>query len=174
MRHILALAAVVLLVVMVGVFAYVKVTGLKALPEPSSLEARVARAVRSMAVPADLRSRTNPVPDSPQTLTAGLEHFARYCAICHGNDGSGQKTPIGHGLYPKPPDMRDAATQGLTDGELFYIIDNGVRFTGMPAFGIGTPSEAGERQTWQLVRFIRHLTKLTEDEVAWMQTLNPL
>jgi mono/diheme cytochrome c family protein len=94
--------------------------------------------------------------------------------MCHGNDGSIQKTPIGHGLFPKPPDLRDSPTQQLTDGELFYIIDNGVRFTGMPAFGTGTPSEAGDRQVWQLVTFIRHLPRITAAEVGWMESLNPL
>src|SRR5262245_22828676 len=126
MRLVLAMAALALVVVMLGLFAYVKMTGLKALPQPSPLETRVARAVRSLAVPAALKERTNPIPDSPETRTAGLEHFARYCSICHGNDGTGLKTPIGQGLFPKPPDMR-TDTQTLTDGELFYIIENGVR-----------------------------------------------
>ena len=57
---------------------------------------------------------------------------------------------------------------------LFYIIENGVRFTGMPAFGTGEMTPAGERQVWQLVYFIRHLPKVTSDEIDWMKTLNPL
>ena len=76
------------------------------------------------------------------------------------------KTAIGNGLYPKPPDLRAAATQDLTDGELFYIIENGVRFTGMPAFGTGKPDPAGEKQVWQLVYFIRHLPRITPAEIA--------
>jgi hypothetical protein len=70
--------------------------------------------------------------------------------------------------------MRAAATQNLTDGEIFYIIENGVRFTGMPAFGTGKPDPDGEKQTWQLVRFIRHVPQITPDEIDWMKTLNPL
>jgi hypothetical protein len=77
-------------------------------------------------------------------------------------------------LFPKPPDMRAAATQSLTDGEIFYIIENGVRFTGMPAFGTGKPDPAGEKQVWQLVRFIRHVPRITPDEIDWMKSLNPL
>ena len=69
--------------------------------------------------------------------------------------------------------MRDEATQRLTDGEIFYIIENGIRFTGMPAFGTGKPDPAGEKQVWQLVRFVRHVPQITPDEIAWMKSLNP-
>jgi len=167
--------AVILGVVIAGAtFAYVRTTGLRALPEPGPLETRVARAIRGFAVPDDAKVRTNPLAGSTEAMQEGLQHFAKYCAMCHGNNGSNEKTPIGHGLFPKPPDMRDPATQQLTDGELFYIIENGVRFTGMPAFGTGTPSEAGDRQVWQLVTFIRHLPRITQAEVGWMESLNPL
>jgi hypothetical protein len=67
--------------------------------------------------------------------------------------------------------MRLASTQSLTDGELFYIIENGVRMTGMPAWGDGTPE--GVEQTWHLVHFIRQLPKLTDEQIAEMQEMNP-
>jgi mono/diheme cytochrome c family protein len=165
----LVIAAIVLAAIL-----YVRTTGLRGQPEPGRLETRVARAVRGFAVPGDVKARRNPLAESDEALWMGLEHFAKYCALCHANDGSGQKTPLGQGLYPKPPDMRAEATQGLTDGELFYIIENGVRFTGMPAFGTGKEDPAGAAQVWQLVRFIRHLPQITADEIGWMQSLNPL
>jgi hypothetical protein len=77
---------------------------------------------------------------------------------------------MGRGLYPKAPDMRLDATQQLSDGELFYIIEHGIRFTGMPGWRNGT--EAGE-QSWQLVHFMRHLPKLTEAELETMKARNP-
>ena len=67
--------------------------------------------------------------------------------------------------------MRLPATQKLSDGELFYIIENGIRFTGMPAWGTGT--EAGEQSSWHLVQFIRHLPRLSESELEVMKQLNP-
>jgi hypothetical protein len=155
-------------------FAYLRTTGLRGQPEPGVIETRVARAVRSWAIPSDARSRTNPLAASTDALAPGLEHFAKFCTMCHANDGSGKMTAIGNGLYPKPPDLRAEATQNLTDGELFYIIENGVRFTGMPAFGTGKPDPAGEHQVWQLVYFIRHLPRLTPAEIAWMVGINPL
>jgi hypothetical protein len=79
---------------------------------------------------------------------------------------------MGQGLYPKSPDMTARATQDLSDGELFYIIERGVKLTGMPAWGNGTPE--GERSTWHLVRFIRRLPSLSEDEIAKVEALIPL
>jgi hypothetical protein len=67
--------------------------------------------------------------------------------------------------------MRAAPTQELSDGELFSIIENGMRLTGMPAWGTGTPE--GERASWALVHFIRRLPKLTEEEITRMEALNP-
>lgn len=150
--------------------AYVKVTGLSARPRPGALEARVARAVRSLAVPGEVKSRTNPVAASREVLESGMAHFADHCAMCHANDGSGS-VEMGQHLFPPPPDMRAEPTQALTDGELFYIIENGVRFTGMPAFATGDAE--GERASWELVRFVRSLPTLSADDVARMETMNP-
>jgi mono/diheme cytochrome c family protein len=142
--------------------------GISARVEPAPFEGHIARSLRTWAIPADSRAATNPVPVSPQVIAEGLAHFADHCASCHGNDGSGQ-TPLGRNLYPRPPDMRRAETQALTDGELFYIIENGVRFTGMPAWG-GPGTAEG---SWHLVHFIRHLPKVTGEERVQMEALNP-
>lgn len=173
LRSLVTILVVALVASLAGI-AYVRTTGLRGLPEPGAIETAVARRVRGLAIPGDMRARVNPLAESAGALTPGLEHFARYCTPCHGNEGQPQGTAFGNGLYPKPPDLRAAATQQLTDGELFYIIENGVRFTGMPAFGTGEMTPAGEKQVWQLVYFIRHLPKITSDEIDWMKTLNPL
>ena len=67
--------------------------------------------------------------------------------------------------------MRTAETQSLSDGELFYIIEHGVKLTGMPAWGNDTPESA--TAGWQLVHFIRHLPKLMPEEIGEMESLNP-
>jgi hypothetical protein len=74
-------------------------------------------------------------------------------------------------MFPPSPDLRAEPTQRMTDGELFYIIENGVRFTGMPAFATGT--EEGEQESWKLVHFIRRLPRLSEPELERMKELNP-
>jgi mono/diheme cytochrome c family protein len=149
---------------------YLRTTGLSARGEPAGVEAAMARAARSFAIPSSARGRSNPVPSSPEALADGMAHYADHCAVCHANDGSG-KTEMGQGLFPKAPDMRLAATQQLTDGELFYVIENGIRFTGMPGWGTGTPD--GEDSTWKIVHFLRQLPQLTEDELEKMKQLNP-
>ena len=78
---------------------------------------------------------------------------------------------MGRGFFPKAPDMRAAATQDMTDGELFYVIEHGIRFTGMPAWSTGTPD--GETSSWQLVHAIRHLPRLTAAEQERMEALVP-
>ena len=164
----------ILLVVLIGLAAgglvYLRVTGLNARSKPGPLETRIARAARSVAVPRAARERRNPVPASAEVVADGMAHFADHCAICHGNDGKGE-TDFGRGLFPNPPDMRSTATQGLTDGELFYFIENGVRFTGMPAFGSGTGESADD--SWHLVHFIRELPRLTPAQLEQMEELNP-
>jgi mono/diheme cytochrome c family protein len=144
--------------------------GIAATPMPGPIETAAARRLRSLAIPGDARRATNPVPASTEAIADGMAHFADHCASCHANDGSGQ-TAMGRSLYPKAPDMRAAATQDLTDGELFYIIENGVRFTGMPAWGDGSAENA--TGSWHLVHFIRHLPRLTREEQGRMEALNP-
>ena len=144
--------------------------GISARAEPSSLEVSIARAARRMAMPAAEKSRPNPILVTKATVRAGLEHWADHCATCHANDGSGD-TVIGRALYPRAPDMRLPATQDLTDGELFFMIENGVKLTGMPAWGTG--SSESEQASWHLVNFIRHLPQLTDEELSEMAELNP-
>jgi mono/diheme cytochrome c family protein len=141
--------------------------GISARTPPSRMETAVAPRLRAWAIPDSARQARNPLPASAEAIDAGMEHFADHCAICHGNDGSGN-TEMGRSLYPRVPDMRLPATQSLSDGELAYIIDNGVRLTGMPAWAHDSPDD-----TWKLVHFIRHQPKLTPAELKKMESLNP-
>jgi len=147
---------------------YVLRGGISARPVPSRVEAVVARKVRHWAVPSEARARGNPVQPTEEVMERARSHFADHCALCHANDGSGD-TKMGRNLYPRVPDMRLPATQVLTDGEMFWIIENGVRLTGMPAW-----SEPGsEKASWELVHFIRRLPKLSRREILEMEALNP-
>ena len=145
-------------------------TGFSAKTEPHAIEVFLARQIRHLAIPIEQRNSPNPVPPSPDLLKEGLAHFADHCAQCHGNDGRGQ-TAIGKKVYPKAPDLRLADTQSMSDGELFWIIHNGIRFTAMPAWGEGDPAQ--DMDSWKLVHFIRHLPHLTPEELDQMKGLNP-
>ena len=135
---------------------------------PSKAEAAIARHLRSWSMPRDARSRKNPFTSSPELLQKSARHFADHCASCHGNDGSGA-TEMGRNLFPRTPDMRLDSTQKLSDGELYYIIHNGVRWTGMPAWGMAD----NDQDSWTLVLFIRHLPHLAPDEIRDMERYNP-
>ena len=145
--------------------------GFSARGTPSAIEKVVATTARKLAVPSEYRQLRSPLSASPETVGAGMEHFADHCAICHANDGSGDSM-FGKDMYPKPPDMRTAQTQNLSDGELYYTIENGVRLSGMPAFGEEHVA-GGDADTWKLVLFLRHLPSLTADELQRMTQLNP-
>lgn len=145
--------------------------GLSTRVEPLPGEAWLASRARQVTLPRSERARVNPLPVTPASIAAGRAHFADHCASCHANDGRG-RTALGLGMYPKPPDMTGPETQRLSDGELFWVIRNGVRFTGMPAFGSGPADKDDE--TWQLVHFIRRLPKLSDEELSEMRALNPV
>lgn len=165
----LGFALVLIVIACIAYAAAMIRNGFSARGTPSRLEAFTARKMRVMAIPAGARERKNPVAPSSEVMQEAMHHFADHCAICHANNGSGD-TDIGRNLYPKAPDMRAAETQRLSDGELYYIIENGIRLSGMPAWGesggVGTES-------WQLVHFIRHLPKLTPEEEKQMEQWNP-
>jgi mono/diheme cytochrome c family protein len=169
--RVVAWLAVLAVIAIAGVMLALQGRGVSARPEPSGIEKRVALFMRGWMTPATYKGMQNPVTATEENFAAAREHFADHCASCHGNDGSGN-TEMGKALYPKAPDMRLPRTQDLSDGELFYIIENGVMLTGMPGWSTGTVE--GERASWELVHFIRRLSKLTAADLAEMERFNPV
>jgi mono/diheme cytochrome c family protein len=167
---VLALVIVIAAIVVAGIGgSLILHDGLSATATPTKLEAFFARHARSLAIPANARATKNPLQASPELLQDARRHFADHCAVCHGNDGDAN-TMLGRGMYPKPPDLRQPETQNLSDGEIFWVIEHGVRFTGMPAF----TSHGGDQQdTWKLVLFIRHIASLSPAERMDMEQHNP-
>jgi hypothetical protein len=165
--------AIALVVMVCGgtlVFLRTHADGFSARAQPTVVEAWAAPRVRALALPGGARELPNPIADSPEILADARALWADHCAACLSNNGSGD-ADMGKHMYPPAPDMRLADTQTLTDGELFYIIQNGIRFTGMPSWGSGTSHDV--QDSWKLVRFIRHLPKLTAEEQRNMEGMNP-
>jgi len=156
-------------IVVIGALFWLCATGLNARDTPGAMETQLAITLQRLAIPRGARSLADPMQATPELLVEARRHFADHCASCHGNDGSGA-TELGQKLYPRVPDMRSAQTQNLSDGEIYYIIENGVRFTGMPAWGAGG---GNDHDTWHLVLFIRHLPKLSEEDLQDMKEHNP-
>lgn len=148
-------------------FYILRTHGLSAREKPFAVEIWLARHARDLATPSAVKALQNPIQATPMILAGARDHFADHCATCHGNRGDG-KTMLGDGMFPPPPDLRDVGTQSLTDGEIFNIIKNGIRFTGMPGFG------GSDEDNWTLTLFVRHVPKLSEKEAEFMQEINKM
>ena len=155
----------------VAVLWHVLQSGFSAKEQPMELEVVFARQLRHLAMPESQKLMRNPVPASEEVLAEARAHFADHCAYCHGNDGRGS-TLIGQNFHPRTPDLTHIETQSFSDGELFYMIENGIRFTGMPAWGKGTPES--ELDSWKLMHFIRHLPSITSEDLQAMEKYNPV
>jgi mono/diheme cytochrome c family protein len=161
-----ALVAASAVALLVGLHGH----GISAARPPSALEERAAVAAWRFLVPAHVKRETNPVSATDAVLSEAADHWADHCAVCHGSDGGGSAKLSRH-MYPRVPDLRASRTQSFTDGELFYAIEQGIPWTGMPAWTSGSPE--GERESWALVGFIRHLPGLAPAEIARIEELMP-
>ncbi len=99
-------------------------------------------------VPADVRDRPDSLPRNPANLRAGQESYAQYCVGCHAADGAGRRNR---------PSLRTARVRGETDGEIYWILENGSKGHGMPAW-----RSLGEGSLWQLVEAIRAMPPAPE------------
>jgi mono/diheme cytochrome c family protein len=163
------LVLVLLLLAGIGLWWVKSAGGFSARQQPTRVEVSLAQAARAMSIPSDAKEMKNPVALTPELMQEARRHFADHCAVCHANDGSGN-AEMGRNLYPKAPDMRQQRTQSLSDGEIYFIIHNGIRLTGMPAWG---PSSGPDNDSWALVHFIRRLPDLSADELNDMEQFNP-
>lgn len=127
---------------------------------PGRLEKAVLRLTMNRSVARRAGKTANPL-SGPDAIRAGLAHYREMCVFCHGAPGV-DASEAGEGLNPPAPDLTTEGVQHRTDGELFWIVQNGIRMTGMPAFG-GTHKDA---EIWKIVAFLRHLPEISKDEKA--------
>jgi len=155
-----------ILLVAVGAGAYVWTGSFNtaATLPPSRTEKELATFALNKSVARRAPNRKNPLPANPDTFRGGLAHFRENCVVCHGAPGV-DPGEIGQGLNPGAPDLTRARTQARSDGQLFWIVDEGIRMSGMPAFG---PTHK-ENEIWQIVAFLRHLPEITDEEKAQLK-----
>ena len=163
-RNAVLLILLGLVIIASGYGAWVIRRGFSTADQPSVVETVMGRTVRNLGIPENARKEQNPLSVTQQVLQEGRDNFTDHCAVCHGKDGDG-RTGIGPNLYPKAPELRLPATQNLTDGEIHFIIRNGVRLTGMPALGNPHMSE-DDNSAWKLVLFIRSISLATPGQKA--------
>ena len=152
MRTAKAIAGTVVALVLITVaicYGFLKSQGLSARKKPGKLEYVIANHALSISIPASAKNTKNPMKPNADALAEAGKDYTDHCAPCHARDGAGN-TEIAKGLSPEVPDLRAEHIQKLSDGEMFYIIRNGVRFTAMPA------SSFQDERIWRLVLLIRN------------------
>src|ERR1700689_5602131 len=130
-------------------------TGCAADKHPSQDETSVANAAKDVVIPLEAGKMKNPLPQTDEVVSQGQEVFLGSCAQCHGADARGDSS-LGRNMDPPAMDLSSAHVQHWSDAELFWIIQNGVRLTGMPAW----KSSISDNDTWKLARFVRNLPRL--------------
>lgn len=165
----IALLCLLLLIAVVSGWMWLRNAGsFSASAKPTAVESFLAHWARRLATPKKVEEMKNPLPATEANILAGAAHYGDHCAICHDENGSGQ-TDFGKNMYPKVPDLRLQGTQHLSDGDLFAIIHNGVRLSGMPAFPDHTDPEI-----WQMVLLIRQMPHLTAQEQQAIHAAEPV
>jgi mono/diheme cytochrome c family protein len=129
--------------------------GCTANKQASQDESNLANAAKDVAIPLEAGKKQNPLPATDEVVSQGQEVFLGNCAQCHGADGRGDST-LGHSMNPPAMDLSSAHVQHWSDAELFWIVQNGVRLTGMPSW----QSSVSADDTWKLARFIHSLPRL--------------
>jgi mono/diheme cytochrome c family protein len=168
LRH--AVLTIVLLAVVAAVVVFVALRGgaLAANQEPGPMERSIAQRLVEFSIPRDASEQQSPFKGDPETWRHARDHYLDHCAVCHGENGKGE-TDIGRNMYPRVPDFTSSDVQSRSDGALFYIIQNGVRWTGMPAW----KGEHSPEDTWKLVAFIRKTPTLTDADLKRDETAKP-
>jgi mono/diheme cytochrome c family protein len=155
---------VLALVIWIAAYARIRTGGLSADAQPGAIERGVATRLVRLSIPADADDQRNPFVGDSNAWRSVVDHYQDHCATCHGSDGHG-KTDIGGNMYPKVPDLADPNIQRMSDGALFHIIQNGVRWTGMPAW----KREHSAEESWKLVSFTRKIPSLTPQEIEQLE-----
>jgi mono/diheme cytochrome c family protein len=125
--------------------------GCKADP-PGKLEKRIVTSAKHRIFIGNRRQQ-NPLSATPATSAAGQEAFSHYCVACHGMDGRNTGVPFVDRMSPPVPSLASTDVQGYTDGQLKWVIDNGIWPSGMP----GSKGTLTDEEIWSIVVFLRHL-----------------
>lgn len=143
MRLILASAA--------GTVLAVGMTACKATP-PGLVETQIVTSAKHRLFVGNKKQK-NPLPDTQQVQEDGKEAFSHYCVACHGTDGQNTGVPFARHMSPPIPSLASVDVQNYTDGQLKWILDNGISPSGMP----GSKGILSDDELWSIVVYMRHL-----------------
>ncbi|MFZ1937767.1 MAG: c-type cytochrome [Terracidiphilus sp.] len=147
-----------------GVVVAIGLGGCKAKP-PGKLETATMSFAKHHVFIGSKKER-NPLPMSPETLADGKEAFGHYCVACHGMDGQNTGVPFTDHISPPIPSLASSDVQNYTDGQLKWILDNGIWPSGMP----GSKGTLSDDELWSIVMYLRHLPPVGSQGVPEMYT----
>jgi len=119
---------------------------------PGKWETRMMTLAKHRLLVGDKDTR-NPLPATSELIAEGQHDFSHYCYVCHGLDGQNTGVPFADAMSPPVPSLASREIQSYTDGQLHWIIQNGLWPTGMPA-ARGTLTD---EEIWSIVLYVRHL-----------------
>jgi mono/diheme cytochrome c family protein len=151
-----SLVAFIVVILVAGAVVYMAMSfSVSALQQPGRMETSVATRVRDWSIS---RAARRPLPAAPEqneeNISKGSAIYGMACATCHGQDGR-NPTPIGKSMYPRVPDLSSPDIQRMSDRELFWVVKNGVRLSGMPGFA----KLEDDGQIWCVVYYVHSLRK---------------
>ena len=132
--------------------SFLVMRGFSADGQPSNAERTLANFAKDVVVPLEAKSRKNPYASEAAALQEGLQIYQQACSVCHGNDGRSD-IAFGRAMYPPAMDLTSPHVRSWSGAELFWIVQNGVRLTGMPAWR----SMLDEPSTWKVIVAMRQL-----------------
>jgi len=151
--------ATLLVIVAVGGFIFATGRWNVAATAPPDMIDKVAPWALDKALERRSKDITDPIAKDAGAVARGMTHYRENCLPCHGAPGI-EPAEFHEGLNPSPPDIDAPALQHDTDAELFWVIKNGIRMTGMPAFGGNHKDE----EIRDIVAFVRHAPQITDAE----------
>lgn len=132
-------------------FLLLVLVGCKA-SQPGSFEKSVAKKIKTK-ITVRGKGEKNPLPITEANIHKGQVNFSNYCLVCHGLDGQNTGVPFADRMYPPVPLLSSAEVQDYTDGQLKWVIENGIGPSGMPA----SRGILSDEEIWTIVQYIRHL-----------------
>jgi mono/diheme cytochrome c family protein len=149
------MGAVAVMVVLIAILLVLPAKNWSSIRKPGHIENKLAGYITSHWIRRNADAHSNPLPPTPENLKAGQSDFEEHCAGCHGLDGDGENR-FEADFYPPVPKLA-RNTQKWSDGELYFIIANGISMSGMPGFG----RNHEPKEIWGMVLWLRHLAQLS-------------
>jgi mono/diheme cytochrome c family protein len=163
MKTVRTLVGLLVILALVGVaFIYSGVYDVAASTPDNGLIKAILETTSDRSIERRAEGIKPPKLDDPQRIQTGLVHYHEMCATCHGAPGV-KISEIGQGLNPYPPELAARKRAGEA-GEAFWVVKNGIKMTGMPAFGVTHSDE----EIWAIVAFLQRMPKLSPQEYQAM------